>query len=148
MSELTAIDDLIARFFAAFDNRHGHVPGIAPLLAFFAPDATIVSHAADRIIVCDAQSFAAPRIELLGAGTLVDFHEWEDEAQTEILESLAVRRSRYSKRGTFDGRPYTGRGTKFFQLVRLADGWRIAALSWIDDDAVGARAARKSGTAA
>jgi hypothetical protein len=32
-----------------------------------------------------------------------------------------------------EGKPYGGSGTKYFQLARTADGWRVVALSWIDD---------------
>jgi hypothetical protein len=133
MTDQEEIDRLIARFFAAFDNRAGRVPSDAELTALFAPQAVVASRAPQRIVVGNPQAFAAPRIELLRSAVLVDSHEWEVESRTEILGSLATRRSRYAKSGTLHGAPYGGRGTKFFQLVRLESGWRILALSWIDD---------------
>jgi len=43
--------------------------------------------------------------------------------------------SRYTKAGLLNGNPYSGVGTKCFQLVLLDCGWRIASLAWVDDDA-------------
>ena len=73
------------------------------------------------------------RFRLLASGRLVNFCEWETEAENQVIGSLAVRRSRYSKSGQLDGRPYVGSGTKFFQLARIEGSWRIVALSWVDD---------------
>jgi len=44
-----------------------------------------------------------------------------------------VRTSRYAKSGVRNGDSFTGTGTKFFQIARMAGGWKIVALSWIDD---------------
>jgi hypothetical protein len=33
-----------------------------------------------------------------------------------------------------DGRPWAGRGTKLFQLVREQGRWRILSLAWEDDE--------------
>lgn len=127
------IDTLIAAFFAAFDNRDGRVPKEDEVTRSFSEMAAITVHRDDRSEVLSPIEFAEPRISLLTSGVLVDFHEWEDSSSTEIVRAIAVRRSRYSKNGTHNGAPYSGSGTKFFQLARFSDGWRIVALSWIDD---------------
>jgi len=126
------IDALIARFFGAFDNRNGRVPTLAELDALFAPGAIVLC---DRDTQCERWSvheFAAPRVRLLASGELVDFHEWETNASTRILGTIATRESTYRKQGTLRGQPYRGGGRKFFHFGRFADGWRISAVAWSD----------------
>ena len=130
---IALIDDVIARFFAAFDNRNGRIPGIECFESLFAATSVVASHSDPLAVICTAEEFARPRIDLLSSGRLVDFHEWETEAENQVIGSLAVRRSRYAKSGRLDGQPYAGTGTKFFQLARMEDKWRIVALSWADD---------------
>jgi len=52
-----------------------------------------------------------------------------------FVAELATRTSRYAKAGLHLGAEYAGRGSKFFHLAKFALGWRIVALSWIDDPA-------------
>jgi len=129
----SAIDEVIARFFAVFDNRASRVPEATAFGALFAPNATIATHSARDVQITTPEEFVRPRIELLTSERLVDFHEWETASETEVLGSLAVRRSRYEKSGRLDGQPYAGAGTKFFQLARMGETWRIVALAWTDD---------------
>jgi hypothetical protein len=131
------IDALVARFFAAFDNRQGSVPTTEKFEALFGPSGFVVTHAGGDPQVSTPRAFVEPRVALLSSGSLVDFHEWETGSQTEIIGTLAVRRSRYAKQGLHDSKPYAGTGTKFFQLARLQQGWRIMSVAWIDDPALG-----------
>ena len=128
-----SIDALTGRFYSVFDNRSGRVPELAELCALFAPRAVIATHSGAGPVINTVDDFGRPRIELLRSGRLLDFHEWETGAETQVLGTLAARRSRYAKRGQMEGRPYAGAGTKFFQLALLESAWRIVALSWIDD---------------
>jgi len=130
-----SIDEVIGRFFAAFDNRVGRIPSIEVFHSLFAPTAVVASHSGSGASICPVEEFARPRVDLLSSGRLVNFSEWETEAENHIIGTLAVRRSRYSKSGELDGQPYAGSGTKFFQLALMGDTWRIVALSWIDDGA-------------
>jgi hypothetical protein len=131
------IDSLVARFFAVFDNRSGRTPRASDFEALFVPSALIATHTDGMPKIADPLAFVQPRITLLTSGALVDFHEWETQSQTEILGSLGVRRSRYSKRGLLDGRPFEGAGTKYFHFARLDHAWRIVFVSWIDDQMLG-----------
>ena len=132
-SSQDSIDQVIGGFFAAFDNRSGRVPNLQALSSFFVPNAVVASHSGPAVQVCTVEEFARPRIELLSSGRLLNFFEWETHSETQVLGSLATRRSRYSKSGELEGRPYAGAGTKFFQLALHGGAWRIVALSWIDD---------------
>jgi len=127
------IDALVARFFRAFDNRNGAVPEVADVTGCFTARALIVRYAEGVADFYTPEEFALPRIELLTKGALLDFHEWETGAATEIFGGMATRTSRYSKSGLFDGKDYAGSGTKCFQLVEQEGVWRICALAWTDD---------------
>jgi hypothetical protein len=131
----TAIDDVIARFFAVFDNRPGRSPDAQIFCSLFAPNAVIATHIGREVLISTPMDFVNPRVELLDSGRLVNFSEWETHAETRVLGTLAVRRSKYEKAGQLDGRPYAGTGTKFFQLASIGETWRIVSLSWIDDGA-------------
>lgn len=127
------IDRIVTRFFAAFDNRNGRVPSLAALTALFAPGAIIAHDTGARCDHYSVLAFAEPRLRLLAGGELVDFREWETRASTDLAGAVAARTSAYRKEGRLRGQPYGGSGRKFFQLGRLAEGWRITALAWSDD---------------
>ena len=127
------IDEIIARFFAAFDNRNGRVPSLGELTALFVPGAIVVRDTGTHCEHYSVLEFAEPRLRLLTGGELVEFHEWETESSTQVTGLVAVRASRYRKQGTLKAQPWSGSGQKFFQLGRLAAGWRISAVAWSDD---------------
>jgi hypothetical protein len=128
------IDALVANFYAAFDNRKGATPRLDKLTRCFTDKATIVRRSSSGADVYTVEEFALPRIELLTGGALLDFHEWETSATTQLFAGIATRSSRYRKSGLLDGTAYAGLGTKCFQLVDLGSGWRIASLAWADDN--------------
>jgi len=129
------IDALVAKFFAAFDNRDGATPRLADLINCFTDKATIVRRSDSGAEVYTVREFAIPRIKLLAHGALLHFHEREISSTTQIFDGIAIRTSRYGKSGLLDGNDYAGSGTKCFQLVDLGTGWRIASLAWVDDNA-------------
>ena len=134
-SARSSIDALIARFFAAFDNRGGATPGLDAIASCFTNKATIVRRSNAGADIFTVEEFAHPRIALLTDGALRDFHEWETEATTEVFDGIATRISRYAKSGLLEGAEYAGTGTKCFQLVECDSDWLIAALAWVDDPA-------------
>jgi hypothetical protein len=129
------IDRLIAAFFSAFDNRKGAKPALSAILGCFAEKAVIARSGGTDTQIYTPMEFAAPRIDLLSSGTLIDFHEAEDSSSTSILGNLAIRTSRYRKSGILHGAPYAGAGTKHFRLLAVDSGWRILSLAWVDDEA-------------
>ena len=133
-SDREQIDQLIARFFAAFDNRNGAKPTVSAILDCFTGKAVIARSAGSDTQLLSPMEFAEPRIQLLAGGTLLDFHEAEDSFSTSIFGNLAMRTSRYRKAGVLQGAAYAGAGTKCFQLVALDSGWRILSLAWADDE--------------
>ena len=128
------IDSLVARFFAAFDNRGGVTPRLADIADCFTDKATIARQSSSGAEVYTPTEFTTPRIELLTRGALRDFHEHETSSNTQVFSGIAIRISRYSKSGLLDGKAYGGSGTKCFQLVELDTGWRISSLAWVDDE--------------
>jgi len=130
-----AIDALVERFFAFFDNRDGAVPRLADLASCFADKATIARRSGAGTELYTFGEFAAPRIDLLTRGALRDVHEWESAATTHVFDGIATRTSRYAKAGLLEGKPYGGSGTKCFLFVEVEAGWRIASVVWVDDAA-------------
>ena len=128
------IDALTRRFLAAFTNRGGAIPTLPALPHYFMLDASVrVADALGTVTTTDLHGFIAPRAELLARGRLADFEEHETESRTEIQGAIAQRWLRYAKRGTLDGVPFEGGGTKALQFVRTARDWKIASLLWTDD---------------
>ncbi|MFN8587141.1 MAG: DUF4440 domain-containing protein [Candidatus Eisenbacteria bacterium] len=132
--DLEAIDELVARFYSAFENTV-EAPKHSDVAACFVEGARIVRCASGGPEFYSVAEFAAPRIALLSGGGLTGFSERETSAATERIGGVASRTSRYAKSGMLHGEAYAGSGTKWFHLVRLSEGWRISALSWIDDGA-------------
>jgi len=127
------IDEIIARFFRAFDNRNGRIPSLEELTSLFAPSAIVVRDMGAHCEHYTVSEFAEPRLRLLSGGELVEFHEWETESSTQIIGRIAVRACAYRKQGILSAQPYVGSGRKFFQLGRFEMGWRITAVTWSDD---------------
>jgi hypothetical protein len=127
------IDEVIASFFEAFDNRNSRVPLLEKLTGLFAPGAIVVRDTGSRCERYSVLDFAQPRLELLAGGELVEFHEWETESSTQVVGLVAVRASRYRKEGILKGQPYRGSGRKFFQFGKFDAGWLITAVAWSDD---------------
>ena len=128
------IDALTRRFLAAFTNRDGVIPTLPALPHYFMLDASVrMADALGTVVSTDLHGFIAPRAELLAHGRLTDFEEHETESRTEIRGAIAQRWLRYAKRGTLDGVPFEGTGTKALQFVRTVRDWKIAALLWTDD---------------
>jgi RimJ/RimL family protein N-acetyltransferase len=132
-SDAAQIDALVARFFAAFDQRRG-IPAVASLPALMLPGASVTIVTAAGVTTTDVRGFVAPRAELLFGPRMRDFAEHEVEHETRIDGALAQRWLRYRKHGVLDGAPFTGAGRKALQLVRTPRGWRIASVAWRDDD--------------
>lgn len=130
----TTIDELIHAFFGAFDNRNGRVPTCEEITALFMDGAVILQSAQGQMRRMTVAEFAEPRVKLLTSGKLQGFHEWETSNTTSERGEFAVRVSAYSKSGRLESKPYGGKGTKLFQLVRMDDGWRIASLCWFDQE--------------
>ncbi|OHX12237.1 hypothetical protein [Chromobacterium sphagni] len=126
------IDRLIADFFALFDNRDGAQPDLERIFVMFTANGRITKVEGTQAQEWSVEAFLAPRRILLSGGELRDFCERETSEQTWIGGDIASRISRYRKSGRLRGEPYAGGGVKLFQLIRGADGWRIAALCWQD----------------
>jgi hypothetical protein len=62
---------------------------------------------------------------------LVDFAEWEESGHTDVFGDIAQHFCSYAKSGIRDGTPFTGRGMKTLQFVRMC--WLAdSAVAWDD----------------
>jgi len=132
-ADRAAIESIVRTFFAAFVSGPDSADRLAELAALFVPGAVIVRTCGGEPTVYDVDGFIAPRRELLSGGALTDFREWELRGHTEIFGDIAHHFGSYAKAGVQDGQPFTGRGMKTLQLVRMPAGWRISAVAWDDE---------------
>jgi hypothetical protein len=126
------IDELTRVFFGAFTNKAGP-PGVDGLYRLFLPQAVIMKRTGATCEVYDLKEFIEPRRQLLTNGSLVDFSEEETAARTDIFGGIAQRFCTYRKAGVLSGRPFSGRGVKTIQFIRLGAEWKISALAWEDE---------------
>jgi hypothetical protein len=133
LEDLGQLDSLITRFYGAFDNRNGRVPSVQDMTDLLLDSAVIAKATGSSFEIYGPKQFAEPRVALLQDGELLDFHEWETSAATDIHGQMAVRHSRYAKEGVWSGKPYSGAGTKSFQFIRVNGAWRILSVAWVDD---------------
>ncbi|WP_175408810.1 DUF4440 domain-containing protein [Streptomyces sp. TRM64462] len=126
------IDAVTAEFFGSFDNRGGKAAGLERIRRLVIPGGVIVM-TGPQFTVYTVEEFIEPRRRLPADGRLVEFSEWETSERTEIAGDIASRFGEYRKSGILDGEPFEGGGTKTIQFVRTAEGWRIAAFAWYDD---------------
>jgi hypothetical protein len=127
-----AIDGLVARMYAAFDNRDGRVPDLERLREVFLPGCVICKAIPGQEQVQTLDASIDQRRPLLSQGRLVDFSERETDSRTWIDGNVAGRRSLYRKSGVLDGTPFDARGAKQMQFVRLDGRWWFSALAWDD----------------
>lgn len=132
MDDRAAIDALTARLYAAFRNVGGVAAPVDTLYDLFLADARIVKAVSTVAESMSLRAFVESRRAILGDGSLVDFDEWEVDARTELCGHVASRWSLYRKVGTKGGIAFDLHGLKSLQLVRVAGGWKIAALAWDD----------------
>ena len=128
--EIRAVVD---RFFAAFVSGTEAAARADDLRAVLLPEALLVSAAGTTLASYDVESFIAPRVDLLGGGTLTDFREWVVDSRVDRFGDIAQVWCAYAKSWHQDGVPMTGAGAKSLQLVRTAQGWRVSAVAWDDE---------------
>ncbi|MDI4634851.1 GNAT family N-acetyltransferase [Pelomonas sp. V22] len=134
LDDIAQIELLLHRVLGAFDNRQGAIPLIASLPRWLLPHASIACDRPEGLELMDPRTFIKPRAELLFGGRLSEFTEGlHGPLQTELLGRIAQLRLRYRKSGVLDGQAFEGSGEKRLQVVKTADGWRVAALAWCDD---------------
>lgn len=132
-ADRAAIAEIVRTFFAAFTSGPDSASRLDALREAFLPQAVIVRTCGGEPAVYDVEGFIAPRQALLTGGTLTDFSEWESAGRTEVFGDIAQHFCGYAKAGVQDGTPFTGRGMKTLQFVRMPAGWRISAAAWDDE---------------
>ena len=130
ITDLAAIDAVIAAFFAAFNNKSGAAT-LSRLRDLSIPQCVIVK--AETSEIYGLEDFIAPRARLLNGGPLADFEEVETSSSTDVFGNIAQRLSLYRKSGILSGTRFTATGVNQFLLVRLNAKWKIAAVTWDDE---------------
>ncbi len=130
------IPQLIEHFFLLFSNRSQKVASFEKASALFIPEVIVTRLLSDsspnEYETMNLESFLLPRLQMLQDGTLTKFEEWQTEFKTQEVAAVAQHFCHYEKSGTFNGEPYSGKGTKLFQLIKTNTGWKISAIVWSD----------------
>lgn len=131
-NHLPEINLLITSFYGLFTNTSGQIPDLDKIHSLCLPETIIIKKEGLQQTVYTPETFITPRKKILTDGTLTGFEEHEVSNETTVSGNIAQRFSTYEKSGTMNGTPFHGRGTKLFQLVHGAAGWRISAVVWED----------------
>ncbi len=127
------IDQVITHFFSVFNNKVSSAQDWDMLYRICIPRTMIIKKSGTDENVYGLDDFIAPRRIILTDGTLTGFEEQETSEETFITGNLAQRYTRYRKSGYLNGAYFTAEGTKLFQLIRTAAGWKISSVLWEDD---------------
>ena len=127
------IDTLTKSFFDVFTNRNGGTPKLGELGHLFVSNGVIVKRSESGVDVMGVAEFIEPRRKLLTDGTLLDFQEQEESAQTFVFAGIASRVCVYRKSGRLRGEYFEGRGLKCLHYVQTPEGWRISSVIWEDE---------------
>lgn len=127
------IDELIARFFDLFTNTDGRIPNLKEIFDLCIPEGMLISNTNGKPVVYNLQEFIAPREKMLTDGTLTDFSEFEITGKTKIFGNIAQRFSFYEKSGKMNNEPFTSRGMKTIQFVKIGQEWKISSVAWSDE---------------
>lgn len=117
-----------------FTNTNGKKPDFESIDNICLNETIIIKKDKDNEEVYTLDSFITPRIKILTDGTLIEFEEYEVNEETKIVNNIAQRFSKYQKRGYLNGNYFEGSGTKFFQYVKTAKGWKINSVIWEDEN--------------
>ena len=131
----TEIDALVAAMFDLFTNADGRPPRVDKARDLFLPGSSIIKNTAAGPEVYTLERFIETRTAILSDGTLTGFRERELDTNTEVDGNHAERVCTYTKSGVLNGVAFTTRGVKVMRLMRTADGWRLTALAWDDENA-------------
>ena len=132
-TEKSAIDQVVNRFFSAFNNKNGRQADLDSLSDIFVADGLIVKTCGGSPSVCNLAEFIAPRRELLNGGDLKNFSEQEVWERTDIFGSVAQRLCVYEKSGVLSGQEFASKGMKSIQLIKTEAGWKISSVAWDDE---------------
>ena len=127
------IDHIIHRFFSVFNNKEQSKQDWQTLYQICIPRTIIIKKTGTEETIYGLDDFIAPRRIILTDGTLTGFEEHETGEETLITGNLAQRHTRYSKSGYLKEAYFSAEGTKLFQLIHTAEGWKISSVLWEDD---------------
>ena len=91
------INNLTKQFFNLFDNTDHKIPDWAIVQNICIPEIIIIKKTGLTEIIYNLTNFIEPRKAILSDGTLTNFQEQELHEETQIIEHIAHRRSRYQK---------------------------------------------------
>lgn len=127
-----AIDEITHQFFDLFTNTDNRRPKVRNIKNLFLSNGILINNTTEEPAIYDLESFIQPREEILTNGTLTNFVERETAHRTDIFGKIAQRNCDYEKSGELEGQPFTGKGKKLIQFVKLNNRWFLSSVVWYD----------------
>lgn len=127
------VERLLAAFFRAVSFEEGKRPDYDAIRDLFVERGLLIRAIGAVPEVSTVDEFIAPRVAQVESGALTAFAESELSGETQAFGNVAQRWSVYDKRGTLHGAEFAAVGRISTQFVRTADGWRISAMAWDDE---------------
>lgn len=127
-----ALDQLVRGLFDAVSFDAGQVPHYPRLRELFIERGLVIRQDGADSEVFRLDDFIASRQARFGEGAISSYRVAELSETTERFGGIAHRASVFVRNGVKQGRPFEVRGMIFIQFVRRADGWKISAVAWAD----------------
>ena len=130
---LAELERLTEAFFRAVSFAQGARPSYEDIYGLFIDTGLLIKNVGSSPEISTVAEFTRPRRASVDAGQLTQFHEAEIAAVTEVFGNVAHRFSSYSKSGTLNGTPFSGRGMISTQFINTPGGWKMSAMAWDDE---------------
>lgn len=126
----TALEEAIARLYEVISFSEGGAPDWAGMRTLFAPGAKIIRVTPEAVDTLDLPAFEAMFTELLDAGAVLSFFEYETARRVELFGCVAHVLSSYETKRAPDALSPFGRGINSIQLLWTRDRWSVVSLFW------------------
>jgi hypothetical protein len=130
-----ALDQLVGGLFDAVSFEPGRAPHYPRLHDLFVERGLVIRQGGGESEVFALGEFIASRQARFAEGAISSYRVAELSETTELFGGIAHRASAFVRTGVKEGRPFEVRGMIFIQFVHLADGWKISAAAWADQQA-------------
>jgi hypothetical protein len=128
-----AIDYITEDFYESLSFQDGEMPDLETIKGLFYDDGLLVNNSFGKPVKFTAEAFTLALEAQIAAGTLLQFMQRELYSKTEIFGKIAHRVSVYEY--TFsDQTEKMPRGVNYIQFVQVDDNWRIASMTWNDEN--------------
>jgi hypothetical protein len=124
------LDAIMRRLYEVISFPEGETPDWSAMREIFAPWARMTRITPEGVDALDLSGFEAMFMEMLEAGAVSAFFEYEVSRRTEMFGAVAHVLSAYETKRSPQARSAFGRGINSLQLLWDGARWSIAGLLW------------------